>query len=240
MQFLKFKIFEDHVLHAISTRDGGVSSGAYKSLDLSMRGGNVKKNYEIFSNKTGFDLKNVAIAYQKHTDKILRVDQPLGFKNAKEAIDGFMTNKKNIPLIVRFADCQGVLYFDPIKKVIAAVHCGWRGNTKNIVGKAIKKMKEEYNCDPKNILVGISQSLCPDCSEFSNPKKELPEHMHKYIKDRHVNLWQCSIDQLTAEGVLNKNIELLKRCTVCEYDKFFSFRGGKTVTGHMAAVIQLT
>ena len=75
MQFLKVKIFEDHVLHAISTRDGGVSSGPYKSLDLRLRGGdikeNVKKNYEIFSKKIGFDLKNVAIAHQEHTDEIL-------------------------------------------------------------------------------------------------------------------------------------------------------------------------
>ena len=63
--------------------------------------------------------------------------------------------------------------------------------------------------------------------------------MHKYINGKHVDLWQCSLDQLKAEGVLEENIELMKRCTVCEYDKFFSFRGGKTITGHMGVVIQL-
>ena len=97
MQFLKFKIFEDHVLHAISTRDGGVSSGPYKSLDLRLRGGdikeNVKKNYEIFSKKIGFDLKNVVIAHQEHTDEILKIDHPLGFENAKE---GVIKTKKGV------------------------------------------------------------------------------------------------------------------------------------------------
>mgnify|MGYP001055272422 CR=1 FL=1 len=244
MQLLKFEIFGDKIMHAVSTRDGGVSSGPYESLDLRLEGGdspkNVRKNYEIFSEAVGFNLDALAIAHQEHTDKILVISDPVGLDNAIRGVDGFMTNQKNIPLMVRFADCQGVLFYDPIKQVIAAVHSGWRGNTKNILGKTVAKMKSEFGSNPANILLGISQSLCPKCAEFSDPMMVLPESMHKYINGKHVDLWQCSLDQLEASGVLLDNVELMGRCTVCEYDKFFSVRAGKTVTGHMGAVIQLT
>ncbi len=98
MHFLKFKIFADNVLHAITTRDGGVSTGVYESLDLRLEGGdsteNVRKNYEIFSKEIDFDLNNLAIAHQEHTDKILVINDPLGLDNAIRGVDGFMTNKK--------------------------------------------------------------------------------------------------------------------------------------------------
>lgn len=147
--------------------------------------------------------------------------------------------------MVRFADCQGVLFFDPISRVVAAVHSGWRGNVQNIIGKAAKKMVEEFGCSAENILVGISQSLGPCHAEFGDPVRELPEWMQKYVgknagvKERHVDLWQCSFDQLTEEGVLPKNIEIMRRCTVCENDTFFSYRVEGEKCGRMGVVIEL-
>lgn len=181
---------------------------------------------------------------------------PLGWRNASFELDGFISNMKNLPLMVRFADCQGVLMFDPVKKVIAAVHCGWRGNVQNILGKAVKKMLVNFGCDAKNILVGISPSLGPCCAEFTDPSNELPEWMQKYIgekkacgscknnddvsvKNNFVDLWQCSLDQLTEAGVLPENIENMRRCTVCENETFFSYRVGGAKSGRMGGVVEL-
>ena len=109
-------------------------------------------------------------------------------------------------------------------------------------------MAAEFGCEAKNLLVAISPSLGPCCAEFSKPYEELPEFMHKYIagggngdlpRGSRVDLWQCSLDQLTACGVLPQNINNDRRCTVCENDKFFSYRAENGKTGRMAGVITM-
>lgn len=271
MHFLKFKIFEKfrNVLkHGLSTREGGVSGGEVgrehlASLNLGQFLGdseeNLHENYKRFCGAVGVDEEKLVMAEQEHGDGILILKNDLAGSNygrAPRAIpslglgwnrpikgyDGFMTDVSGVPLFVRFADCQGVLFFDPVRRVIAAVHSGWRGNVKNILGKCVRKMVEEFGCKSSDIFVGISQSLGPCCAEFSEPAKELPEWMRKYIggeDGRHVDLWKCSFDQLVAEGVRPENVEIMRRCTVCENDIFFSYRGGKKKTGHMGAVIEL-
>ncbi len=247
MQFLRFDIFGDKVLHGMSLRSGGVSEGVFGSLNMGLIVGdsdkNVAENYRRFCDGMDVPMDKLCVAHQEHTDKVMRVDEGVGFDKPFSGVDGFMTDRKGVPLVVRFADCQGVLYFDPVRRVVAAVHAGWRGNTKNIIGKAVKKMGREYGSDPADILVGVGPSLCPNCAEFSDPNSELPEFMHKYINGRHVDLWQCAYDQLVIEGVKPEHIEIMRRCTVCENDKFFSFRVAKQEgfdkSGHMAGMIML-
>ena len=140
MQFLQFKNFlqySDVVRHALSLRSGGVSEGVFESLNLGLDVGddykNVAENYRRFCKAAEVSIDNLCVAHQEHTDIVLRVDKGTGFDRPFAGIDGFVTNVVGIPLMVRFADCQGILMFDPIKRVIAAVHSGWRGNAKNIV-----------------------------------------------------------------------------------------------------------
>ncbi len=246
MQLIRFSHFGEGVIHALSTRHGGVSDGPYRALNLRLKNGdvwkNVQKNYAILFEELGVDSGRVAIAHQEHTDKIVRIEEDFegGIEKPFESVDAFVSNVPGKTLVVRFADCQGVLMYDPVKRVIGAVHSGWRGNTKNIIGKTLRKMIEEYGCDPGDILVGVGQSLGQCCSEFSDPVNELPEFMHKYIDERnHVDLWSCAEDQILEEGVKPENLEILRRCTVCEEEQFFSFRREKGKTGHMVAVIQL-
>ncbi len=250
----RFKIFEkfdDVVRHGLSMRDGGVSKGPFESLNLGLKVDddkkNVRENYRIFAEKVGFDLDLLCLAYQQHTDKVLVIRKEdlddgsieIGLENPFNAIDGFITDVPGVTLMVRFADCQGVLVLDPVKRVVSAVHSGWRGNAKNIIGKAVMKMVNEFECNPSDLLVGISPSLGPCCAEFTDPLKELPEFMHKYVDGQHVNLWQCSLDQLDEVGVPFHNIEIARKCTVCKNNEFFSYRGGNKTTGHMGGVIQL-
>jgi polyphenol oxidase len=248
MYLIKFKNlgrFKSDLIHGVSTRKGGKSKGPFKSMNLGFRVGDCKTdvdaNYAIFCKRLGVDENRLCVANQDHTDKvkIIKGREKMGYGNFFSGVDGFITNVKNIPLMVRFADCQGVFIFDSVKKVIAAVHCGWRGNAQNIIGKSILKMVKSFKCDVKNLYVAISASLGPCCASFSDPFNELPKFMHKYVKDKRVNLWKCSFDQITESGVPKKNIEIAKRCTVCENDEFFSYRAGKKVTGHMGGVLCL-
>lgn len=200
----------------------------------------MKENYRRFCSEAGISSERLFSSKQVHGDKIFLITGETDFSKPLEGYDAFITAEKKLPLLVRFADCQGVLIFDPVKKVIAAVHCGWRGNVLNILGKTVLKMIENFGCDPVDLLVGISPSLGPCCAEFTNPLSELPEFMQKYVNEKNcVDLWQCSLDQLTEVGVLAENVEISKTCTCCNKDLFFSHRRDKGNTGRMAAIIAL-
>jgi len=241
----KFSIFDDceDLIHGLSMKKGGVSEGVFESLNLGLDVGdkatNVEENFKRFCGKLNVDIEKLCVAFQDHTDNVVKINEGVGLAHPFEQTDGFITNVPGIPLMVRFADCQGVFFYDPVKKAIGAVHSGWRGNVKNIIGIAVEKMVTEYGCDPVNILAAVAPSLGPCCAEFTDPFTELPEEMHKYISGKHVDLWECAFDQLKNSGVLAKNIEMARECTVCNKDKYFSFRGGNKKTGHMGGIIQL-
>lgn len=150
--------------------------------------------------------------------------------------DAFVTQKSNIPLSVQVADCQGVLMFDPKTQTIAAIHSGWRGSSLNIIGKTIETMRE-LGVSPSDLIVGISPSLGPCCAEFTDPKNELPDFIHPFISNRNVDLWSLSLDQLKNAGVPKSQIEIIKECTKCQPDKYFSHRNADT--GRMAVFISL-
>mgnify|MGYP002632386645 FL=1 len=184
MQLIKFKILGD-VVHGFSERGTDFSRENYDALGI----------------------EKLAIAKQTHSDHILSVEKAGIYQDT----DAFVTNVPGLALTVRCADCQAVLLHDPVAGVVAAVHSGWRGNAQNIIGKTVRKMVEEYRCDPANIRAAIGPSLGTCCAEFSDPHEELPEFMHKYVDGKHVNLWQCAEDQLSEEGV--KQIENSRICT---------------------------
>lgn len=143
--------------------------------------------------------------------------------------DIFMTNLKEIPLGIRIADCASILLFDPMKRVIANIHAGWKGLTKRIIRHAIRQMAEKFNSKPENIFAGISPMLGVCCSSFSNPEIELPKFLHNYIaEENHVNLWAIAEGQLRECGVKQAHIENPRICTFCNPEHFNSFRRDKT------------
>ncbi len=165
--------------------------------------------------------KPIIFCDQVHGDEIhVFVDKPI----RKPEGDAFITQKKGLGLAIKVADCQGILLFDPTTSTIAAIHAGWKGVAENIVPKTIDVLENALTVDPSDLLVGISPSLGPCCSEFTDPKTELPDFMHPYAKDRHVDLWKLVDDQLNKAGIPKENIERIKECTKCNKDKYFSHR----------------
>jgi len=153
--------------------------------------------------------------------------------------DAMVSNVPGKTLAIQVADCQAVQLFDPVQKVIANVHSGWRGSIQNIVGKCVETMKTHFNCLPEDIIAGVSPSLGPCCSEFIYYKTEIPEHFWPY-KDRrhHFNFWRITSDQLKDSGLPPENIELSNLCTKCNDHLFFSYRQAKQ-TGRFVSAIGL-
>ncbi len=154
--------------------------------------------------------------------------------------DGLITNKENITLVTTNADCILLLMYDPIKKVIANVHSGWRGTFQKIGENAIIKMKEKYNCNPEDIEIYIWPSIrkchfevdedvkieCENIfgylgnTEEFIEKGEFKEGKQKYFIDTVLINRILFLNQ----GIKDANIYDCDICSVCNSDKVRSYR----------------
>ena len=163
--------------HFFSTRIGGVSSGDQASLNFSYKMDSDEKcvleNFERAAAFFGCRASDIVGTDQTHTATVRVVDKkdaghgvtiPKSFFD----VDGLVTNDPDVILFVTCADCVPILFADPINKVVAAVHSGWRGTCAGIAVNALNIMTQQFGCDAKNIHVAIGPSICKDCYEVSD------------------------------------------------------------------------
>lgn len=182
-----------------------------------------------------FGLKDLALGVQKHEDQIIKID--LFDQVIQESSDALFTEKKELALGIFHADCQAALFFDPVKKVIANVHCGWRGNVLNILGKTVQTLRDTFESDPKELIVCISPSLGPDRSEFIHYLNELPSSFYPFMfKQNYFDLWSVSESQLLEAGVEKNHIEIAKMCTFENKEMFHSYRRDKSAKRNLTFV----
>lgn len=120
--------------------------------------------------------------------------------------DGLVTDKKNIALITRFADCTPIILFDPIKGVHANIHSGWKGTLQRIGANAINNMKNKYNCDPADIISIIGPTIGKDEFEVDEDVKELFQEEFGYLEN--IIMKKNEIKSLIDLQTINKNILL--------------------------------
>lgn len=100
--------------------------------------------------------------HQVHGSRIAIVDRPDLTREDLEGYDAFITDIPGIAIGVRTADCTPVLLFDPVHRVIAAVHSGWRGTVSKISQKTICLMGEVFGTCPADLCSVIGPSIGPD------------------------------------------------------------------------------
>lgn len=151
--------------------------------------------------------------------------------------DALITADPLTILFIQVADCQPVIVIDPVQRVVANIHSGWRGSIQNIIGATIEKMVSRFDCRPEHLLCGIGPSLGPCCSEFINFRTEIPERLWRYRRAHdHFDFWRMSVDQLIQAGVRANNIDVCGVCTKCNPHLFFSYRHQKQ-TGRFSSVV---
>jgi polyphenol oxidase len=246
IQWLEFELLADiaDLVHGVFLRHGGVSEGPYRSLHVGKNEGcdsdAIEENRSRIKKIIGTDrlISDPLIsAYQVHGASIKYVQ---GLHEEIPPCDGLMTNRADLGLMIKHADCQAAIFFDTEHKAIANVHCGWRGNVQNIYGATVLEMQKQFASRPENILVGISPSLGPERSEFINYKRELPESFLPFqIKPAYFDLWAISRMQLEIAGILPHHIQIAGICTYTHGEDFFSFRRDNRVTGNHGTVAVL-
>lgn len=235
-----------HCRYGFFNRHGGKSKGQYDSLNLGLHVGDeessVYANREIVKNTMG--AATLLSALQVHGTKIHAQNKRLVEDLEIEGCDALITNQSGVALMVQHADCQAVLLYDSAKKVVAAVHNGWRGSVQNILGKVVDVMVRDFSSNPDNIQAIVGPSLGPCCAEFRNYRNELPKDFVEYkVNENHFDFWRISAAQLMAEGIQKTNIITSKQCTLCS-ENYFSYRKavqtGAGVTGRNGSVIVLS
>ncbi|MBN2032756.1 MAG: peptidoglycan editing factor PgeF [Deltaproteobacteria bacterium] len=229
--------------HAVYTRHGGFSLPPYESLNISSVVGD--KAHRVAENlhtiQQSFGAPYVQEMNQVHGDHILVLAHEQGINSDTGALpaDALVTNVPGVALMVKQADCQAVIIVDPVKKVAAIVHCGWRGNTANLPGKVIDSMKFSFACSPAEMRAAIGPSLGPCCAEFTSYKTLFPSHFNRFmVRRNYFDLWEVSRRQLLEAGLQNDKIEVAGICTRCRTDVFFSYRAEGT-TGRFATLVML-
>lgn len=207
---------------------------------------NASENVDTISTKDAV-LQNlsrfsVVSAYQTHGDLISIETLPRSITRETDEVpdvDAFITDKQGILLMLKTADCQPILIYDPFQNVIAAVHSGWRGTLQNIVGKTIRAMLRDFHSRVIDIRVAIGPSLQKCCSEFRSREKDFVGFESYFLPDNSVDLLRISLDQIKQEGIREEHVEISNICTSCSNDIFFSYRKDRPDQGRFATVIGL-
>ncbi len=178
LEYLAFPVLCNipEIVHAFSTRMGGVSAKEFATLNFSyIRGddtGCVTENYRRMAQVFGKDCNAFVTTDQTHTTNIHVVkseDAGKGITIPRDYtdIDGLITNERGVILSCFFADCVPLYFVDRVKGVIGLAHSGWRGTVNRMGACMVNKMQEEYNCNPADIIACVGPSICQDCYEIS-------------------------------------------------------------------------
>ncbi|WP_292660420.1 peptidoglycan editing factor PgeF [Nitratifractor sp.] len=246
--FLRFGTLEaiEGVRHLVTRRLPQEPLGYSLALHTGEDAALVRANRERLRRHFGASSRFVSVM-QVHGDGIHRIDEAweIGWRSLEDAprADALLTDRPGVVLTILTADCVPILLADPRRRVVGAVHAGWRGTAAGIVAKTVAAMCEGYGCDPREIYAAIGPSIGGCCYEVGEEVAEAfggTEGALLRSDGRwHLDLKEANRLQLLASGVTAGRIECSPVCTACERERFFSYRAEEGCSGRFASCIML-
>jgi len=245
---MRFDILDKHtsLKHIITEKNLDAGYSFSMALHTGEDRDSIISNRRGLGDVFGYDA-HYMVATQTHSDIVAVVDRHdeswMGRATPREA-DALITNLPNIVLNILTADCVPILLYDPSVGAIGAVHAGWRGTQQGILSATIAQMREEYGCNPSDILAGIGPAIGGCCYEVDIG---VAGHFMEYgdsVSDRgnqkyHLDLKSINHAQLIEAGVLESHIETSLICTACQNDRFFSYRQECGCSGRFVSAIMI-
>lgn len=235
IEWLEFELLAScpEIEHKLFLKSGGFSQDCYASLNMSYHCGDQLE--AVNKNRKASGIEHYVGGFHVHGASVAEVTSSA----IKEipSCDALMTHIPGIGLLTTHADCQTALFYDPINRVVANVHSGWRGNVQNIYSRTIEALHNRYGSKPENLLVGVGPSLGPQHAQFIHYKTELPESFWEFrARDCYFNFWEIARIQLKNAGVLEHHIEIAEICTFSNPTDFFSYRRDKQCGRHATTI----
>ena len=174
---LQFPVLSEdcNISHFVTTRQGGVSKGAYASFNPGEYSGDnpeaVRANRKLLSDAIGIPTERIFAPFQVHGAEVRSIEPSFLSLPLEEqqlymhGVDALVTDVPEVCIAVSTADCVPVLLYAPDVKAVAAVHAGWRGTVLRIAGKTVRILMDEYGADPRLMKAGIAPSIGPEAFE---------------------------------------------------------------------------
>ena len=196
-----------------------------------------------------FNGSRVVTAKQVHRDQVLVVDGSVQDQEILVAEDdALVTGQEGFFVGVYTADCLPILLADPWKKVVAAIHAGWRGSLLGVVGKTVWEMIRKFGCHPKDLLAALGPGIGSCCFEVGNmvlePLSDLYPEGGEVVRLKEngkgmLDLLELNRLQLLGVGLREENIYAVGLCTYCHPDLFTSYRReGKRTVGMLSGIMR--
>ncbi len=221
------------ISHGFFNKDGGVSKGIYKSLNCGAgskdKKANIEKNLKIVKKKISKKSKEIFLVKQIHSNKFIFLNKNSNIKSRSVNADAIITEKKNFPIAILTADCVPLLIFDKKRKMIAAIHAGWRGAYNGIIQKVIRFMLNK-GCKKEDMVVAIGPSISIKSYEVKKQFKskfiKKDKKNIKFFKSKNNKIYFDLPSYAKKQVKLNQieNINLLNIDTFNKKNNFFSAR----------------
>lgn len=256
LSYQAFEQFPD-IVHAFSTRLGGVSQGIYSSMNLSFTRGDddaaVYENYRRLAEAVGFSAEDIVTSDQTHTANVRLVteeDRGNGITKPRPYtdVDGMITNVPGLVLATFYADCVPLYFIDPVHRAIGLSHSGWRGTVAKIGEVTVRRMQEEFGSDPSEIYGAVGPSICQDCYEVSEDVIE--QFRAAFPQDKwdalfygkpdgkyQLDLWEANHQIMLGAGLKEEHISMPNLCTCCNPEFLFSHRASHGRRGNLGAFL---
>ncbi|QOS80227.1 peptidoglycan editing factor PgeF [Paenibacillus sp. JNUCC31] len=259
----------EHMKAGFTTRQGGVGSTPYASLNCAYHVGDdpedVLKNRKLVAEKLGFSLESWTCGEQvhgKHVAVITTEDRGRGLLDRQSALqdtDGLVTNVPGVLLTSFYADCVPLYFYDPVRQAVGLAHAGWKGTVAGIAESMVETLEREYGSRRQDIHAAIGPSIGDCCYEVD---EAVMKHVRVWLdqspgNDEYrnsasnqvyqsagngktmLNLKECNRHIMMKAGILPDHIECTTWCTSCNPELFFSYRKENGITGRMASWIGL-
>jgi YfiH family protein len=258
VRYFSFESLDSGVTQAVFTRQGGVSPQPWASLNVGGTVGDqperVRKNRQRAFAALGRDPVTLFDVWQVHGVNVVIAEAPHPPQSPHQKADAILTDKADVTLFMRFADCVPVLLYDPVRKVVGLAHAGWMGTVRGTLRATVEAMRARFGTRPADLQAAIGPSIGPDhyavgADVVAQVRQAFGEDASGLLSTImvaqsatinsgiHFDLWAANRLLLEQAGV--RHIEAADLCTACHVDDWYSHRAEKGRTGRFGAMIGL-
>lgn len=236
--------------HGLFTRLGGVSAAPWTSLNLGGTVGDdpeaVNENLQRAYHALDLDPQRACTVWQVHSADTVLVHGRAANRRWLARADGMITDRRGVPLTMRFADCTPIVLYDPDHHAIGLAHAGWRGTVQNMAGRIVQAMQAAFGTQPEALVAGIGPAIGPERYQVGPEVVEatvqafgVTDELVRRDADGSatLDLWAANRVALERAGV--RQIEVAGICTASRTDEFFSHRAEHGRTGRFGVMIAL-